>query len=308
MEDLSIFEKLKIIFKMIINSPLFLALFIIFILTLIIIIIGNKVKNKLVKIVSLLGYLSILAFLIIQYGEKVLLLCDNFMEKVFTAIYFPSLISYICMMIISALIVVITILGKKMDKFIRCFNMIVFIIIEFLFILTVDKIVSQNIDIYAKTAIFSNKDLLVLIQTSMAVFAIWLIILVIAIIVSVITKSITGDKVKENKKIISKENVIVKDTKIKKENKVTDEQQHNTINNIEVIKEPINNNQIKTEEQPAVNEKLTKEVKHENKFDNTQSDFKPLSEEDFAESYNNKKKDNKYKKYFDYLTYEDKYK
>ena len=255
-----------------------------------------------------MGYLSILAFLIIQYGEKVLLLCDNFMEKVFTAIYFPSLISYICMMIISALIVVITILGKKMDKFIRCFNMIVFIIIEFLFILTVDKIVSQNIDIYAKTAIFSNKDLLVLIQTSMAVFAIWLIILVIAIIVSVITKSITGDKVKENKKIISKENVIVKDTKIKKENKVTDEQQHNTINNIEVIKEPINNNQIKTEEQPAVNEKLTKEVKHENKFDNTQSDFKPLSEEDFAESYNNKKKDNKYKKYFDYLTYEDKYK
>ena len=181
MEDLSIFEKLKIIFKMIIDSPLFLALFIIFILTLIIIIIGNKVKNKLVKIVSLFGYLSILAFLIIQYGEKVLLLCDNLMEKVFTAIYFPSLISYICMMIISALIVVITILSKKMDKFIRCFNMIVFIIIEFLFILTVDKIVSQNIDIYAKTAIFSNKDLLVLIQTSMAVFAIWLIILVIAI-------------------------------------------------------------------------------------------------------------------------------
>ena len=96
--------------------------------------------------------------------------------------------------------IIFTVVSKKISKFARYSNIFIFIVIEFLFVLTLDVIVSKNIDIYSKVAVYSNKTLIVLIQSSMGIFGLWVLVLIIDLIANGLLK-----KSKSNKKVVVKE-------------------------------------------------------------------------------------------------------
>ena len=208
MEQLTFFSRIKSLFQIIFSSPFFISLAIILVLTLIALVINSKTNSKIVKYIVLFSYLLIAIYLFIEYSGSVFKLSDNLVEKVFTVLYFPNLISYICMIIITILLIIFTIFNKKISKFARYANVFVFIVIEFLFVLTLDVIVSKNIDIYSKTAVYSNKTLIVLIQSSMGIFAIWIAVLIIDFIANALFNSSKKKKIKTTEdKNIKKINV-----------------------------------------------------------------------------------------------------
>lgn len=200
MEQLTFIERIKSLFQIIASSPFFIAFAVILVLTLIVLIINARSKNKVVKNITIFGYLIITIYLLVRYGSSILKLSDNLVEKVFTVLYFPNLLSYICMMVIATLLIIFTVVSKKISKFARYSNIFIFIVIEFLFVLTLDVIVSKNIDIYSKVAVYSNKTLIVLIQSSMGIFGLWVLVLIIDLIANGLLK-----KSKSNKKVVVKE-------------------------------------------------------------------------------------------------------
>lgn len=229
MIEMSIIEKIKTLIDIILPSPFFLSLLVIGILTAILLIINNKLKSKIVKILIALSYISITLYIFIVYGPSVLQLSDNLIDKVFNAIYFPSIITYFCIILISILLFVRSIIDKKITKIAKIVSTLTFIIIMFLFILTLDTIITNNIDITLKTTVYTNQNLVVLIQTSTTIFAIWILIMIIDFVVTIIYD-------KENKKEIKNKKYKSPVRKLKNEKEIEKRMQELELINIQEFK------------------------------------------------------------------------
>ncbi len=206
MEPISFFDRIKMLFKIVSGSSFFIILFAIAIFTLIILIINVKSKNKTIKIITASVYGIVVILALIKYWQALLSLGDTIVDKIFTAVYFPNYISYICMMIISILLIILVITNKKISSFGKYGSILSFSFIIFLFILTLETIMSNNIVITSKTSIYSNETLVILIQTSTIIFTIWIVFYLIGSVVSLIDKKINSPIIKEkiNKDIFNK--------------------------------------------------------------------------------------------------------
>lgn len=186
-EQLTLFEKLGTLVNIIFSSSFFVILLFGVILLLVILYIFRKkiVKDK---SIYLKIYIIFFILLFIKYGSSILKLCDNLVENIFSDIYFPSLSTYIIMLLITNIFLIITVVSKKITKGIKILNTINFVSIEFLAILILDTIIKENVNIYDKLSVFTNTRLLVLTELSMGLFALWLFILFVIKCIKLLTK------------------------------------------------------------------------------------------------------------------------
>lgn len=191
------FDRIKILFDLIISSPFFISIVVIFLLTTFLLLLYGRIKNKILKYVAALGYFLIAVLILFKYGSSILNLSDSLIDQVFSFLYFPNLIAYICMIIISILIIIYTFVNKKSMFYIKLLNTSSFIFIMILFILTLDVILKNNINIYEKTEVFSNETIVILIEMSTFIFAIWTILLFINYIVNLINAKLEKNKFHE---------------------------------------------------------------------------------------------------------------
>ena len=221
-------DRIKILSNLIISSPFFIFIVVIFLLTTFVLLLYNRIKNKILKYVVAFGYLLIAVLILVKYGSSILNLSDSLVDQVFSFLYFPNLIAYVCMIILSILIIVYTFVNKKTRGFIKSLNIIFFVFLIILFVLTLDVIVRNGINIYDKTEVFSNETIVVLIQMSTFIFVIWAILLFINYIVNVINEKLEKSKFYEieekveDKISVYKNNVII-DNEIEFE-QMTDEE------------------------------------------------------------------------------------
>ncbi len=176
MEQISFLERIGKIFGLITSSAFFISLFVIVILTVALVIINSKVKIKLPKLFAGIGYLIVIVFIIVKYGMALYNMQDTFTDKVFSSFYFPNLITYISIVLISIFVMVLNILNREKTLVFRTIGIISFGIIIMLFIISLDTVIKNEIDIYSAKSIYENTDLMVTIQTSTAIFFIWMII------------------------------------------------------------------------------------------------------------------------------------
>lgn len=187
MTEYSFWERISTIFDMVISSTFFISLLVIIILTIVILIVNSKVKSKIPKYLSALAYAVIMVYVIIKYGSYVLSINDSFVEKVFSAMYFPNLITYLCMMMVTIFILITTFISKNYSFVVKIGNIGSFSLMWFLFILILDVVKSNNIDIYDVTSIYSDGTLMILLQASTYIFFIWMGLLLMNLIVRKIT-------------------------------------------------------------------------------------------------------------------------
>ena len=162
----NVFDRLKILFDLITSSPFFIALIVIFLLTTFVLILYKKLKNKVLKYVVAINYFIICLMIVIKYSKTILTLSDNLVDQIFTFFYFPNIIAYLCMIILAILLLIKVLLSHYKTGFIKIVSIISFFNILILFILSLDTIIKNNINIYEKTSVYQNETLTVLIQES----------------------------------------------------------------------------------------------------------------------------------------------
>ncbi len=219
-------DRIKILFNLIISSPFFLSVVVIFLLTTFVLVLYNRIRNKKLKYVIAFGYLLIAILILIKYGKSIISLSDNLVDQVFSFLYFPNIISYFCMIIITILILITTFVNKNTKFFTKALNIVSFVVILILFVLTLDVIIRYDIDIYTKTEVFRNDTLVVLIQASTFIFALWVFLLFINYIVNIINNRLDKNKFHEiEEKVDDKVQVFeIPDENIDDFEKMTDEE------------------------------------------------------------------------------------
>lgn len=197
---LSLFEKIKSLVDLVSSSYFFM--FILFIFILISIYLFNTIKKDEIKTKKTYVYIySIIMFAtMIIYNSQIFDLFDYLINNIFIILCFPNLATYILMILILNIVIIKTVFSKKVKKYVKLTNIIVYSSIHFILILILDIINKNNIDVYDQTSLYSNQELLNLVSITIIIFISWLIINIIIYFINKTNHQIKDNTIIENKK------------------------------------------------------------------------------------------------------------
>lgn len=203
MQNYSLFEKIGILFSIIKTSPLFIVSFIIGIILITMMFLDLKTTKKIREKLLIVIWISVMIFIGIRYCNYLIKISDNLVEEIFTAIYFPNIAIYTIIIITVNIALIIGLLKKKMTTSYKVANVFTTVVIDFLFILILETIIKNKIDVYETLTVYSNKDLLTLIELSSGMYTAWLFVVALIRIVekSMPEEKIVKEEIKEPEKI-----------------------------------------------------------------------------------------------------------
>lgn len=178
MTDYSFWDRIKAIFEMIFSNGFFISLFAVLVFTVVILIANKKLQSKLPKYLIAIGYIVIAVFVLIKYGSFVFSINDSAVEKIFDAVYFPNLVVYSSMLLITLLLLCFNFIYKNFSSLTKICSSTCFGIIWFMFVLILDTAKTNNINVYEIKEIYENKTMMILMQSSMSIFIIWCLLLI----------------------------------------------------------------------------------------------------------------------------------
>lgn len=172
MKELSLFDKFGILFNNILEHPLFIVL-------LFIPIILFFLQRKHGKKVFIIVYFIAIALVLVIGGDELFKLFDNFMDGLFMVLYFPNFITLFVVALLSAIFGFVSLFSSKMHKLNKIINYCGFGIVQSLFILIIITVRSSEINIYKDNALYSNNEVLSLMQIMIGAFGIQILSLAI---------------------------------------------------------------------------------------------------------------------------------
>lgn len=193
MADFSVVEKLKIIFSTIISTPLFLIASILGISLIVLMIIAFVKKVKMPKYVYFIGWGLVILFVGLKYSKIVPKLLDNLFDTLFKGLYFPSVGFYMFIIVITNISFIVLAIQKTVRKSYKIVSGITSIIMNVLFIIVGGIMTKNKIDISDPINMYTNSTLLVLLQITMALFLIYILII---LFIRIYTKMKILDSVK----------------------------------------------------------------------------------------------------------------
>lgn len=197
MTYLTILEKLQILLDMILDSKILLALIgIIIILSILNLlkVINNK-KYILLLVASLL--ISLVVDISINY-KSLSVTFDNFMNIFFTNIYFPSIYIYIGILVINLITFIISIFNINMKKGYKIINTIIFILNNIFLIIILNVVAENSIDIFSIESLYTNKNLVGILELNVIVFLLWIASLLVTYTVDITSTAVLYKKEKSN--------------------------------------------------------------------------------------------------------------
>lgn len=156
----------------------------------------NKKTIKRNKTIYIVFSLCILVFLLIAYSSSIDKIFDNMINNLFIVIYFPNLAVYFAAIIATSIILWFSIFNFKTSEIIKKVNLIIYIIINYLFALLLYTISDNKLNIFKQESIYGNKQATALIELTSIIFVLWIIFLIIYKVILIYLRKDYKPKVK----------------------------------------------------------------------------------------------------------------
>ena len=175
--QLTFFDKVQVLFRLLISSPIVIGIFAFSLFLMIILFLSSKLHKKVVKYIFIGIYDLIIGFSIYKYGGYFLTSIDSFLTLFMANIYFPVVPIYVAIMIISFIIMIVTLSGRCKSRIIKIVNTVFFTLIQMLFVVFIYTIEANKIDLSTNTSLYSNDQTMTLLESGMGLFVIWIVLL-----------------------------------------------------------------------------------------------------------------------------------
>ena len=179
MSPLSLITKLENVVNLITSKNLYLLILVLITILTLFFITTNGSNRKQSKKAYILLYVAALIFVVVEYGSSIITLINYAINEVFITYYFPNIVIYLLMLIITNVILFKTIFKDNADRKLKIINSTVFGIILYLFILAIATINNLNLDIFNINEIYSSNTVRSILELSMLIFTFWIVVLVI---------------------------------------------------------------------------------------------------------------------------------
>lgn len=195
MSYLSIVEKFKILFDMILDVKfIFIFLGVLVIATFLYLI--KKIDNRKYIMIITLSLLLILGIDIVINYKELSEVFDNFMTIFFSNIYFPSVYVYVGTLLIVAIAFITSMFNKMLNKIYKIINGITFVMNNILLVIILNIIAKNKIDVFTPNELYTNINLVAVLEISIGLFVLWVLSLIVVYTTSVICDRI-GNKRRE---------------------------------------------------------------------------------------------------------------
>lgn len=195
MSYLSIAEKFKILFDMILDVKfIFIFLGVLVIATFLYLI--KKIDNRKYIMIITLSLLLILGIDIVINYKELAEVFDNFMTIFFSNIYFPSVYVYVGTLLIVAIAFITSMFNKMLNKVYKIINGITFVMNNILLVIILNIIAKNKIDVFTPNELYTNINLVAVLEISIGLFVLWILSLIVVYTTSVICDRI-GNKRRE---------------------------------------------------------------------------------------------------------------
>ena len=195
MSYLSIVEKFKILFDMILDVKfIFIFLGVLVIATFLYLI--KKINNRKYIMIITLSLLLILGIDIVINYKELAEVFDNFMTIFFSNIYFPSVYVYVGTLLIVAIAFITSMFNKMLNKIYKIINGITFVMNNILLVIILNIIAKNKIDVFTPNELYTNINLVAVLEISIGLFVLWVLSLIVVYTTSVICNRI-GNKRRE---------------------------------------------------------------------------------------------------------------
>lgn len=195
MSYLSIVEKFKILFDMILDVKfVFIFLGVLVIATFLYLI--KKIDNRKYIMIITLSLLLILGIDIVINYKELAEVFDNFMTIFFSNIYFPSVYVYVGTLLIVAIAFITSMFNKMLNKIYKIINGITFVMNNILLVIILNIIAKNKIDVFTPNELYTNINLVAVLEISIGLFVLWVLSLIVVYTTSVICDRI-GNKRRE---------------------------------------------------------------------------------------------------------------
>ncbi len=197
MNQLTFFDKIQVLFKLLFSSPIIIGIFVFSMILMILLFFSSKLNKKIIKYIFIFVYVGIIGFSIIKYGSYFLTSIDSFLTLFMANIYFPIIPIYVAIMIISFIIMIVT-LSKNKTRFIKIINIVFFTLIQMLFALFIYVVEVDNIDLSTNTSLYTNEQTMTLLELGMGLFFVWVLILLVIFYLKKADKIFKSKKTEEH--------------------------------------------------------------------------------------------------------------
>lgn len=195
MSYLSIVEKFKILFDMILDFKfIFIFLGVLVIATFLYLI--KKIDNRKYIMIITLSLLLILGIDIVINYKELAEVFDNFMTIFFSNIYFPSVYVYVGTLLIVTIAFITSMFNKMLNKIYKIINGITFVMNNILLTIILNIIAKNKIDVFTPNSLYTNINLVAVLEISIGLFVLWVLSLIVVYTTSVICDRI-GNKRRE---------------------------------------------------------------------------------------------------------------
>lgn len=171
MVDTTILNKINLIYSFIKDNSFIFMILLLVLIILIDLIYGNNSKST--KRLYAITIILILLYGTFEYYKPLLNIVDTYITNLVKLAYFPSLIEYFTMILITIFFQIYSI--KKYEGVQKNINIWVAIFIEFLFITNVIAMKDITVDLSAITKIYEQDLLLSIFELSSMVFIVWIV-------------------------------------------------------------------------------------------------------------------------------------
>lgn len=271
MPQLTLGEKLSVLFDNILAYPLFLGL-------LIIPVIAFFLKNKKFNKIVITLYIVVAGIILGMNLKNIPALLDNLVEYIITIMNFPTMGLVLAVVIFEIVVIIMTIV-KNYRTEIKIINGISFILVQIMFGITLMLVNNTKIDFTKQNNLYNSLDITTMMQMIMMTFALQLGLLFVSKCIDKVTLSLEGTKeIVTNSELVIEEETNEKTSKItsildkmkfKKNNKVNENTESDT------LVEPLNFDEILPTPKPknVVNRAKSKQIVSNVKEDNNTDEF-----------------------------------
>lgn len=286
MKYTSIFEKIECLAN-IITSSIIYPIFLLILLLLVILVLTKKIKGKKVTILITINYIILFLITIMSNQKSLGNLFESISTNLFTNIYFPSVYTYLFILIVMDIATITGILNIKTKKTYKKINSIFLFINKFMQVLILEVISKNKIDVFVKKSLFSNQNLVVLLEISVNIFIIWLLTLIVTYVSEKLTERI---EIKQSNKTENKNQVLtpIENNTLVVENSPNMEEEYlsqNKDKNIQIpetdnfqIETPQTNQNISTSDMLKELEQIINEQKAEKELNNIKSTVQEIKQ------------------------------
>ena len=174
--NLSLIEKLGVIFKYTFSSFLSIEMFIFSLLLFCILVYSVKVNNHFIQMISIGIYIGFVIGIIISYTSYVQTSFNSFTKAILNYIYFPSTVAYFFIIVFVTILILYTLFSKNITNIKKIFNYLFFSIMYFFFMTFMALSAFDGVDLMEITELYKNDTILSIVQISNLLLVIWLIV------------------------------------------------------------------------------------------------------------------------------------